>query len=338
MPDAYTPNLALVKPEIGASRDTWGAKLNANADTIDRFLYQAMPIGVVADFAGANAPPGWLICDGRWLSRVTYSQLFAVIGTRWGAGDGSTSFALPATPGRVSIGPGHLWGDDQGSAGDYALGQYYGAQYRPITKEVLPAYNMVTDQQGYHAHAGSTTWVGDHTHTTDAQGSHQHNTGGTGLSTTSNGDHFHLGWTDDRGAHAHNIGLFATGTGAAAGSYPVMGPVFGGANYVTDTQGQHSHNIQTHPAGTHGHLLYWDGNHAHNVYGAGAHNHAIYGDGTHAHNVNLGGGGGWFDIRQPFYVITKIIYAGAQAAPAAAGAMIEPLVRRLMAAPMRGSR
>ena len=101
MPDAYTANLALVKPEVGASRDSWGSKLNENMDTLDEFIGMAMPIGAVLDFAGPQAPPGWLICDGRWVSRTTYSALFAVIGTSWGAGDGSTSFALPPTPGRA---------------------------------------------------------------------------------------------------------------------------------------------------------------------------------------------------------------------------------------------
>jgi len=338
MPDAYTPRLNLIKPEIGASRDTWGAKLNTNADTIDQFLYQAMPIGAVLDFAGPNAPPGWLICDGRWLSRVTYSQLFAVIGTYWGAGDGSTSFALPATPGRVSIGPGHLYGDDNGHGGDYGFAGYYGAQYRQITKAHLPNYNMVTDAQGNHSHGGGTTGVGDHTHTTDEQGSHNHDTGGTGIGTTQAGGHSHGGWTDAQGAHDHRTSLWNIGTGAAAGAFGVISDVFGGRAYTSDISGGHTHAVGTYEAPSHAHYIYWGGQHAHNVWGAGAHNHGIYLDGNHAHNVALGGSSAWFDIRQPAYVITKIIYAGAQAAPVIAGAMIEPLARRLLAAPMRGSR
>ena len=65
-----------------------------------------MPIGALLDFAGPNAPSGWLIADGRQVSRVTYSALFAAIGTFWGAGDGSTTFTLPNPNGRALIGPG----------------------------------------------------------------------------------------------------------------------------------------------------------------------------------------------------------------------------------------
>jgi microcystin-dependent protein len=337
MPDAYTARLNLIKPEIGASRDTWGAKLNTNADTIDQFLYQAMPIGAIIDFAGPNAPPGWLICDGRWLSRVTYSQLFAVIGTYWGPGDGSTSFALPATPGRTSVGVGHLYGDENGHAGDYALVGYAGAQLRQITQAHLPAVNLLTDAQGWHGHGGAVGAAGSHAHTTDAQGTHSHG----GATQGNNVDHTHAAWTDTQGNHDHRIVLPNQGTGVSSGGFSVMSNVFGNGTYTTDVAGGHGHNVGVGGASAaHLHGIYADGNHAHNVYAVGDHVHAlsIYGDGSHQHNIALGGSGQWFDLRTPYYVITKIIYAGAQAAPVVAGAMIEPLARRLLAAPMRGSR
>lgn len=51
--------------------------------------------GMVSPYAGSVAPTGWLICDGSAISRTTYSALFAVIGTTYGTGDGSTTFNLP---------------------------------------------------------------------------------------------------------------------------------------------------------------------------------------------------------------------------------------------------
>lgn len=58
--------------------------------------------GFVMPFAGSTAPEGWLICDGSAVSRTTYSNLYSVIGTTYGSGDGSTTFNLPdlreATP------------------------------------------------------------------------------------------------------------------------------------------------------------------------------------------------------------------------------------------------
>ena len=55
----------------------------------------AAPTGAVYTFAGATVPTGWLKCNGALLSRTVYTALFAVIGTTYGAGDGSTTFALP---------------------------------------------------------------------------------------------------------------------------------------------------------------------------------------------------------------------------------------------------
>ena len=54
-----------------------------------------VPTGSVFWFATNNAPSGFLICDGSKISRTTYSALFNIIGTAFGAGDGSTTFTLP---------------------------------------------------------------------------------------------------------------------------------------------------------------------------------------------------------------------------------------------------
>lgn len=51
--------------------------------------------GTIIAFAGSSAPTGYLACNGAAVSRTTYSALFKVIGTRWGSGDGSTTFNLP---------------------------------------------------------------------------------------------------------------------------------------------------------------------------------------------------------------------------------------------------
>lgn len=58
-------------------------------------LFSGNVIGMVNAFAGANIPPGWLLCDGSEISRADYSSLFKVVGTIWGEGDGLTTFNLP---------------------------------------------------------------------------------------------------------------------------------------------------------------------------------------------------------------------------------------------------
>lgn len=55
----------------------------------------ASPIGTVLDYAGSGVPAGWLACNGQAVSRSEYQFLFNVIGTTYGAGDGSTTFNVP---------------------------------------------------------------------------------------------------------------------------------------------------------------------------------------------------------------------------------------------------
>lgn len=62
------------------------------------------PTGTVVSYAAGAAPVGWLLCDGTAISRASYSALFGVIGTAYGAGDGSTTFNVPDLRGRVSVG------------------------------------------------------------------------------------------------------------------------------------------------------------------------------------------------------------------------------------------
>ena len=61
-----------------------------------------LPAGSVVQFAMNTAPTGWLKANGATVSRTTYATLFAAIGTTFGAGDGSTTFALPDLRGRFT--------------------------------------------------------------------------------------------------------------------------------------------------------------------------------------------------------------------------------------------
>lgn len=59
------------------------------------------PIGRTVEFRGSVTPRGTLIEDGSCVSRTTYAPLFSVIGTNYGAGDGTTTFCLPFSNGRA---------------------------------------------------------------------------------------------------------------------------------------------------------------------------------------------------------------------------------------------
>ena len=62
--------------------------------------------GILVPFAGTSAPSGWLACDGSAVSRTTYATLFSVIGTTWGAGNGTTTFNVPDLRGAFLRGSG----------------------------------------------------------------------------------------------------------------------------------------------------------------------------------------------------------------------------------------
>lgn len=66
---------------------------------------EVVPSGMIMFFSNTTAPnSNWLICDGRAVSRTSYANLFATIGTRFGGGNGSTTFNLPYLIDRVAWG------------------------------------------------------------------------------------------------------------------------------------------------------------------------------------------------------------------------------------------
>ena len=117
------------------------AKLVEKADLVAALQALLVPTGAVLPFAGSAAPTGYLACDGSLVSRTTYADLFAAIGTTFGAGDGSTTFAVPDLRGKFP----------QGADGTDARGATGGSKTPTIT-------------DAGHAH-GVTEPVGGHTHT-----------------------------------------------------------------------------------------------------------------------------------------------------------------------------
>lgn len=150
------------------------------------------PVGGVEMFAGANVPSGWLVCDGRAVSRSTYSTLFNVIGTAYGSGDGSTTFNLPDFRDRVPVGGGTSY--SRGSAGGAATRSYTPAgtnsggavQNHTLTISEMPSHSHTTGAYFYKNSAAALTHyavelgVGENTvNTTSVGGSGAHNHGFT---------------------------------------------------------------------------------------------------------------------------------------------------------------
>lgn len=85
-----TPTVGLCKP--GNGETGWTNAINDNWTLLDNRL---VPPGAVMFYAAATPPAGWYACDGSAKSRTTDAALFAVVGTTFGAGDGSTTFNVP---------------------------------------------------------------------------------------------------------------------------------------------------------------------------------------------------------------------------------------------------
>lgn len=69
----------------------------------------SVPSGGLMMWPTVSAPTGWLLCNGTAVSRTTYAALFAVLGTTFGSGDGTTTFNLPNYTNRVPVGAGSLY-------------------------------------------------------------------------------------------------------------------------------------------------------------------------------------------------------------------------------------
>ena len=110
--------------------------------------FDTIPVGAQIPFAGTTIPSGYLLCDGRAVSRTTYKDLFAVIGTTYGAGDGSTTFNLPNMTGKVPVG--------YKSSDTYfgTLGKSVGAATVKLTVGQMPKHthtqNAHNHQQNYY--------------------------------------------------------------------------------------------------------------------------------------------------------------------------------------------
>lgn len=184
--------------------------------TVAQATTSGVPVGTVIDFAGTVAPTNYLLCYGQAVSRTDYADLFAIISTTYGSGNGSTTFNLPDCRGRVVAGKDDMGGvsanrltDQSGGVDGDVLGDTGGSEAHTLTTAQIPS----------HDHGGATGSAGSHTHTTTlgavgVGGSDNPSTarwnirtstyyGDLGVATSSAGAHSHT-ITAQGGSEAHN--------------------------------------------------------------------------------------------------------------------------------------
>lgn len=117
-----------------------------------------VPVGAMMDWPSATAPTGWLVCAGQTLSRTDYADLFAIVGTTFGAPSGST-FQLPDLRGRVAAGldvDSGGYADRLTTPNSRTLGASGGTQTVTLTTAEMPAHT--------HTLSGSVGEGGSHDH------------------------------------------------------------------------------------------------------------------------------------------------------------------------------
>ena len=93
------PGSPLVILETGRVTEVW----NRFFLSVWGFLAYAVSTGDIKAIGGTVPASGWLLCNGAAVSRTVYKNLFSIIGTTYGAGDGSTTFNLPHLGGSLGI-------------------------------------------------------------------------------------------------------------------------------------------------------------------------------------------------------------------------------------------
>nr|WP_329760960.1 phage tail protein [Stenotrophomonas geniculata] len=281
------PASAVGQLKATVSEVSWDGKGIWHTGNLDPATKANRIPGQVIMFAGKTAPAGTLLCNGAAVSRTTYAELFAAIGTLYGAGDGKTTFNLPAM----------------------LEGTVVTHTQKPETVGTATSGEVIR-----HAHGASSASAGTHSHTITVAGGGAHS---HGASAAAAGDHTHGAWTDSQGHHGHTGGTSAAGEhnhvvpfgdkmGYPWGTYgnqDQAGSRASGVDYdnnwpYSNAAGAHTHAFSTDGAGAHAHNVSMNGagNHTHTISVAqvGDHGHtasaADAGAHTHAVTVNNTGG------------------------------------------------
>jgi microcystin-dependent protein len=156
-------NTALISPHLSGTPTAPTATAGNNSTQIATTAFvqvNGTPTGGLMLWPTASPPANWLICNGSAVSRATYATLFAVVGTTFGVGDGSTTFNLPNYTDRMPIGAGS----------SYSVNSQGGSATTTLTTTELPSHShsassSSSSSSSFSGSAGTTGSTNiDHTH------------------------------------------------------------------------------------------------------------------------------------------------------------------------------
>lgn len=189
-----------------SSPGTSGNVLTSNGSAWVSATPTYVPTGGMLMWGTASAPTGYLLCNGATVSRSTYSALFAVIGTAYGAGDGSTTFTLPDFRDRFPVGAGTSYSaNSQGGSKDATVVSHThtgttgsgGSATGTLDSSFLSDFGNFTSASGVFSLSNS--------YANRSQGAA--GTGSQGLATLSIPSHTHSFTTDSTGSSGTNANL-----------------------------------------------------------------------------------------------------------------------------------
>lgn len=211
------------------------ADLNTGSGTV------SMPTGTLQPWTGSSVPSGWLICNGAAVSRSTYSSLFGVISTRFGSGDGSTTFNLPDLQGYQLVGADLATGPIDNTS-TYRVGSVDAGTIAAHSSEAhnhtisYADYSEISHTQS-HSHSAAPTL--------SSSGAHTH----TGTSVTSNAgqSHTHTASVGAGGSQTVTTGATSRNTSAHTHSAPSVSTGDTHSHTVTigsqASTGAHTHTV-----------------------------------------------------------------------------------------------
>jgi microcystin-dependent protein len=283
VPSEMNSNFGAVKTFVEALAA--GTNIDAGAVTTAKLATATVqlltPTGVINQYAGSTAPTGWLLCDGSAVSRSTYADLFAIVGTTYGVGNGSSTFNLPNLVGRVVV------GRDASQTEFDVLGETGGAKTHTLATGEIPSHQHTMD----HDHPAGTTSSVDLNHT--------HAYSGT---VVGDGAHSHTITISDPG-HGHDFDYQGVNRTSGGATTSVVGPLGSAAKFPVNSN---TTGITASASST-GHSHTYSGNTGY-MSANNTHTHT-FDVAAYAGSTGATGGAGAHNNLQPYIVLNYIIKA-----------------------------